>query len=64
MSVDPAHGGQGLPFLLNLCFSEMASSSNMAFSMYPGLTHGAFSAILNGGSDEQKAYYLPRLGSG
>jgi alkylation response protein AidB-like acyl-CoA dehydrogenase len=64
LSVDPDHGGQGLPFLLNLCFSEMASSANMAFSMYPGLTHGAFSAILNGGSAEQKAHYLPKLGSG
>ncbi|MGI9168938.1 MAG: acyl-CoA dehydrogenase C-terminal domain-containing protein, partial [Caulobacteraceae bacterium] len=33
-------------------------------SMYPGLTHGAYSAILNGGSETQKALYLPRLASG
>jgi 3-(methylsulfanyl)propanoyl-CoA dehydrogenase len=64
LSVDPAHGGQGLPYVLNLCFSEMASSANMAFAMYPGLTHGAFSAIEKGGTEEQKAKYLPKLGSG
>ena len=57
-------GGQGLPYVVNLAFSEMSSSANMAFSMYPGLTHGAYSAILNGGSDAQKARYLPRLASG
>ena len=32
--------------------------------MYPGLTHGAYSAILHGGSDAQKALYLPPLASG
>jgi alkylation response protein AidB-like acyl-CoA dehydrogenase len=57
-------GGQGLPAVVNLSFSEMSSSANMAFSMYPGLTHGAYSAILNGGSPEQKALYLPKLASG
>jgi alkylation response protein AidB-like acyl-CoA dehydrogenase len=57
-------GGQGLPYVINVAFSEMSSSANMAFSMYPGLTHGAYSAILNGGSDEQKTLYLPRLASG
>ncbi|WP_375269231.1 acyl-CoA dehydrogenase C-terminal domain-containing protein [Phenylobacterium sp.] len=57
-------GGQGLPHVVNLAFSEMSSSANMAFSMYPGLTHGAYSAILNGGSPEQKALYLPKLASG
>ncbi|MBW8813450.1 MAG: acyl-CoA dehydrogenase C-terminal domain-containing protein [Caulobacterales bacterium] len=60
---DPAFGGQGLPHVVNVAFSEMSSSANMAFSMYPGLTHGAYSAILEGGSDEQKALYLPKLAS-
>ncbi|HWA61591.1 MAG TPA: acyl-CoA dehydrogenase C-terminal domain-containing protein [Caulobacteraceae bacterium] len=64
LGAEPAYGGQGLPYVVNLAFSEMSSSANMAFSMYPGLTHGAYSAILNGGSDEQKALYLPRLASG
>jgi alkylation response protein AidB-like acyl-CoA dehydrogenase len=61
---DPAYGGQGLPAVVSLACSEMSSSSNMAFSMYPGLTHGAYSAILAGGSDEQKQLYLPKLAAG
>ncbi|WP_269715248.1 acyl-CoA dehydrogenase C-terminal domain-containing protein [Caulobacter sp. NIBR2454] len=61
---DPAYGGQGLPHVVNLSFSEMSSSANMAFSMYPGLAHGAYSAIHYGGSDEQKDLYLPKMVSG
>ncbi|MDR3509570.1 MAG: acyl-CoA dehydrogenase C-terminal domain-containing protein [Caulobacteraceae bacterium] len=61
---EPEFGGQGLPRVVNLAYSEMSSSANMAFSMYPGLTHGAYSAILEGGSDEQKALYLPKLATG
>lgn len=61
---DPAYGGQGLPHVVNLAFSEMSSSANMAFSMYPGLAHGAYSAIHTGGTDEQKELYLPKMVSG
>src|SRR5436190_1693229 len=50
LGVSTAYGGQGLPHVVNLAFSEMSSAANMAFSMYPGLTHGAYSAILAGGS--------------
>jgi hypothetical protein len=49
--------------VVSLAYSELASAANMAFSMYPGLTHGAYSAILEGGSPEQKALYLPKLAS-
>jgi alkylation response protein AidB-like acyl-CoA dehydrogenase len=61
---DPTYGGQGLPHVVNLAFSEMSSSANMAFSMYPGLAHGAYSAIHTGGTDEQKQTYLPKMISG
>ncbi len=64
LSSDPDFGGQGLPHVLNLAFNEMVSSANMAFGMYPGLSHGAYSAIHNHGSAELKAIYLPRLVSG
>ena len=64
LSADPAFGGQGLPRAVSLGYSEMSSSANMAFAMYQGLTHGAYAAIRNGGSDEQKALYLPKLASG
>jgi alkylation response protein AidB-like acyl-CoA dehydrogenase len=61
---DPTYGGQGLPHVVNLSFSEMSSSANMAFSMYPGLAHGAYSAIHTGGTDEQKQTYLPKMITG
>lgn len=64
LGADPAYGGQGLPHVINLSFTEMTSSANMAFGMYPGLTHGAYSAILAGGSQDQKDLYLPKLASG
>jgi alkylation response protein AidB-like acyl-CoA dehydrogenase len=61
LGAEPAYGGQGLPHVVNLAFSEMSSAANMAFSMYPGLTHGAYSAILAGGAQWQKDLYLPKL---
>ncbi len=64
LAVDPQWGGQGLPGVLNLAFNEMASSANMAFAMYPGLTHGAFSAILQAGDEAQKALYLAKMANG
>lgn len=61
---DPAYGGQGLPAVVNVAFSEMTSGANMAFAMYPGLTHGAYAAIHEGASDELKALYLPKMVDG
>ena len=40
------------------------ASGNMAFAMYPGLTHGAISSILAKGSEEQKAKFIPKMLSG
>jgi len=40
---------------------EMFSASNQAFTMYQGLTHGAASAILAHGTNEQKDKYLPNM---
>ncbi len=64
LSSDPAYGGQGMPHVVALAWSEMCSSANMAFTMYPGLSHGAYEAIHHHGSDEQKQQYLPKLVSG
>ena len=64
LSGDPEFGGQGLPAVLSLSVGELMSSANMSFAMYPGLSHGAYSAIYLHGSAEQKALYLPRLISG
>ena len=64
LSCDPAYGGQGLPVVVNQCLYEMLNSANQAWTMYPGLTHGAYSALSAHGSDEQKQTYLPKLTSG
>lgn len=61
---DPHYGGQGLPYVLGLAINEMMASANMAFTMYPGLTSGAIEAIEIGGTDEQKALYLPKMIAG
>ncbi|MEQ3747710.1 MAG: acyl-CoA dehydrogenase C-terminal domain-containing protein [Henriciella sp.] len=60
----PEMGGQGLPYVLQMACSEMTSSANMAFGMYPGLTSGAYEALMAGGSDEQKQKYGPKMASG
>ncbi len=64
LSCDPTYGGQGLPLVLNQCFYEMLNSANQAWTMYPGLSHGAYEALHAHGSDAQKALYLPKLTSG
>jgi alkylation response protein AidB-like acyl-CoA dehydrogenase len=58
------YGGQGLPHVVSTAFEEYLISSNMAFGMYQGLTHGAVAAILVKGSDEQKAMYAPNMIAG
>jgi len=58
---DPEFGGQGLPYLIGTAVGEMFASSNMAFGMYQGLTHGAYSAIHAHGTQEQKETYLPNM---
>jgi len=64
LTADPEYGGQGLPHVLGFAVSEMASSANMAFAMYPGLTHGAYEAIHHWGDDAQKQAYLPKMVTG
>jgi alkylation response protein AidB-like acyl-CoA dehydrogenase len=64
LSCDPAFGGQGLPQVVNQCMYEMMNSANQAWTMYPGLSHGAYECLHAHGSDEQKQLYLPKLTSG
>ncbi len=60
----PEHGGQGLPMTVGIAFQEMANSANQAWTMYPGLTHGAYACLKAHGTPEQQALYLPKLVSG
>ncbi|MDB5858024.1 MAG: acyl-CoA dehydrogenase-like protein [Ramlibacter sp.] len=64
VSCDPEFGGQGLPFTVNQCLYEMLNSANQAWTMYPGLTHGAYEALHAHGTPEQKKTFLPKLTSG
>jgi len=64
LSADPAYGGQGLPKAIRLLVDEMVCSANLSFGMYPGLTMGAYNAIIKHGTDEQKETYLPKMAEG
>ncbi len=57
-------GGQGLPHTLKFIVDEMVCSTNLSLGMYPGLTHGAISALHAHGSDELRETYLAKLVSG
>ncbi len=60
----PEFGGQGMPHVVSIAFQEYMISSNMAFAMYPGLTHGAIAALVTKGTPEQQAMYVPKMVSG
>ncbi len=64
LSCDPEFGGQGLPLVVNQCLYEMMNSANQAWTMYPGLTHGAYASLHTHGTPEQKATYLAKMTSG
>ncbi len=64
MSSTPEYGGQGMPVAPSMLVEEMLCSANVAFGLYPGLSHGAYLALLHHGSDEQKQTYLPNIVSG
>ena len=46
LSCEPDFGGQGLPHTIQSAMQEMMNASNQAWTMYPGLTHGAYQALL------------------
>jgi alkylation response protein AidB-like acyl-CoA dehydrogenase len=64
LASSPEYGGQGLPERINKLVEEMFCAANVAFSLYPGLTHGAVCALEAHGSPELKAQYLPKLVEG
>ncbi len=64
LSADPAYGGQGLPFILQLWLDEMMSATNLSFGLFPGLTRGACEAIAAHADDRLKDIYLPPMISG
>jgi 3-(methylthio)propanoyl-CoA dehydrogenase len=61
---DPAHGGGGFPWSINLAMQEMINSANMGFALCPLLTQGAIDALTHIGSEEQQETYLRKMVSG
>jgi len=57
-------GGQGLPESLGTVMSELLGEANWAWSMYPGLSHGAMKTLEKHGTEEQKSVYLSKLVEG
>ena len=64
LSDNPDYGGQGLPESVNKLVEEMICATNLSFSLYPGLTHGAVRSLEDHGSTELKDTYLARMISG
>ena len=64
LACDTAYGGQGLPAVVNNTLYEMLNSANQAWTMYPGLSHGAYECLHAHGQEREKALYLPKLVSG
>ena len=64
LSCDTKYGGQGLPQTINTVLYEMLNSANQAWTMYPGLSHGAYECLHAHGTEDQKNRYLKNLVSG
>jgi 3-hydroxyacyl-CoA dehydrogenase len=64
LACDDVYGGQGLPVTINNTFYELLNSANQAWTMYPGLSHGAYEALDAHGTPAQKQQFLPKLTSG
>ncbi|WP_321947299.1 acyl-CoA dehydrogenase C-terminal domain-containing protein [Paraburkholderia sp. J10-1] len=64
LGCDPDYGGQGLPAFVNNALYEMLNSANQAWTMYPGLSHGAYECLHAHGTPELQKAYLPKLVEG
>jgi len=61
----PAHyGGGDFPGLVSTVITELVASSNLAFSLCPGLTQGAIHLLLAHANQELQHTYLPNLVTG
>lgn len=64
LMMDPEYGGQGMPSVIGSAVGQFTAGASAAFSMYPGLTAGAWAGIHANASDELKAKYLPKMTTG
>jgi len=64
LACDPAHGGQGMPSVVDNAIYEMFCGANMGWAAYPGMSHAAYTCLASNGDAAQQALYLPRIASG
>ncbi|MDB5967722.1 MAG: acyl-CoA dehydrogenase [Hydrocarboniphaga sp.] len=64
MACDEEHGGQGLPMVLHSVMLELLNSANPAWSMFPGIAHGAYDCLRAHAASALKERYLPKIASG
>ncbi|WP_085318259.1 acyl-CoA dehydrogenase family protein [Derxia lacustris] len=64
LACDAELGGQGLPQLVNAAVYEMLTAANHAWTMYPGLLHGAYECLKAHGSAALRERWLPGIVSG
>lgn len=64
LSAAPDDGGQGLPSVLEAALYESLSAANHAWTMAPGLLHGAYECLKHHGSEELKTQYLSKIATG
>ncbi len=64
LSAPAKRGGSGLPLLVSMAVSEMATAANQSFAMYPGLTTAAYAALGANGAPWMKEHIVPKMVSG
>ena len=64
LSAPAEFGGADLPVMLTMAVSEMATSANQSFAMYPGLTSAAYAALIATGAPWMKEHIVPKMISG
>jgi 3-(methylthio)propanoyl-CoA dehydrogenase len=57
-------GGGGFPSVVAAAMQEMFASASMSLSLNPTLTQSAIEALVQWGSEEQRALYLDKLSTG
>jgi butyryl-CoA dehydrogenase len=64
IAFDPDYGGQGMPKSLYTLVDEMICACNLSFSLYPGLTNGAWTALEGYADTDLKVLFFPKMAEG
>jgi hypothetical protein len=64
LTAEPEYGGQGMPEVLGAAVKEMIDSANLAWGMYPLLSHGASESLKHVAEEWQREVFLKPIVSG